>query len=149
MSTLRRQLEERRLERQQNREENEPVCFGTKIDRSAMFIDFVLADGRIQGFPINHLLNYSFEPKGDAVGHIAGGSSEGAGDRLRLFFSTHDVTLTGYRLQKLLDPLRSGCIESIRALPGRYSNLRISASRRPSSPKSPSRRLTNVSKRRK
>ena len=125
MSTLRRQLEERRLERQQNREEHEPVCFGTKIDHSAMFIDFVLTDGRIQGFPINHLLNYSFEPKSEGIGYMAGGSSGGSGDRLRLFFSTHDVTLTGYRLHKLLDPLRSGRIESIRALPSRYSNLRI------------------------
>jgi hypothetical protein len=44
-------------------------------------------------------------------------------DRLHLFFSTHDVTLTGWRLRPLVNMVRQGTLASVRALDTRYAQV--------------------------
>jgi len=44
-------------------------------------------------------------------------------DRLQIFFSTHDVTLTGWRLRELLRLLRDGKIAAVRTGHARYASL--------------------------
>jgi hypothetical protein len=45
-------------------------------------------------------------------------------DRLQLFFSTHDVTLTGWRLSDFLRLLRDGKVAAVKTGDARYANLR-------------------------
>jgi len=45
-------------------------------------------------------------------------------DRLHLFFSTHDVTLTGWRLRDFLRLLRDGKVAAVKTGHARYANLR-------------------------
>ena len=44
-------------------------------------------------------------------------------DRLHLFFSTHDVTLTGWRLRPLVNMVRAGTLASVRSLDTRYAQV--------------------------
>jgi len=44
-------------------------------------------------------------------------------ERLQIFFSTHDVTLTGWRLRDLLRLLRDGKIAAVKTGHARYANL--------------------------
>jgi hypothetical protein len=44
-------------------------------------------------------------------------------DRLLLFFSTHEVTLTGWRLRPLVNMVRQGKLASVRALDTLYSQV--------------------------
>jgi hypothetical protein len=41
----------------------------------------------------------------------------------QLFFSTHDVTLTGWRLRPLVNMLRKTTLSSVRSLDTRYANV--------------------------
>jgi hypothetical protein len=51
--------------------------------------------------------------------------SDAPEDRLHLFFSTHDVTLTGWRLRPLVKLIRKGSLSGARALDTRYSQVNI------------------------
>ena len=44
-------------------------------------------------------------------------------EKLTLAFATADVTLTGWRLDRLADDIRDGELLAVRALPTRYANL--------------------------
>ena len=83
------------------------------------FIEFVTADDRVHGFAYSKLMNYTLEqieesePKADAPQ-----------DRLQLFFSTHDVTLSEWRLRDFLHPLRDGKVAAVKTGHARYANLR-------------------------
>lgn len=48
-------------------------------------------------------------------------------DRLQLFFSTHDVTLTGWRLREFLRLFRESKVGAVRTANARYANLRPDA----------------------
>jgi hypothetical protein len=44
-------------------------------------------------------------------------------DRLQLFFSTHDVTLSGWKLRDFLRLLRDGKVAAVKTGNPRYANL--------------------------
>ena len=48
-------------------------------------------------------------------------------DRLQLFFSTHDVTLSGWRLRDFLRLLRDGKVAAVKTGSARYADLRRDA----------------------
>ena len=48
-------------------------------------------------------------------------------DRVQLFFSTHDVTLSGWRLRDFLRSLREGKVAAVKTGHPRYVNLRQDA----------------------
>ena len=81
-------------------------------------LDFHDAEGRVYGFPYAHLLNYQLETNPDRELNPAVPP-----DKLSISFSTHEVTLLGWRLDKVLDPLRLGRIESIITRSPRYANM--------------------------
>jgi len=67
-------------------------------------------------------MNYTLE-------RIAASASRDRGtdapeDRLQLFFSTHDVTLSGWRLRDFLRLLREGKVAAVKTGNARYANLR-------------------------
>ena len=68
----------------------------------ATFMEFVTEDDRAHGFPCSQLMGYTLErvPESEFKG-------EAPEDRLHLFFSTHDVTLTGWRLRPLVNMVRA------------------------------------------
>ena len=84
----------------------------------ATFMEFVTEDDRAHGFPCSQLMGYTLErvPESEFKG-------EAPEDRLHLFFSTHDVTLTGWRLRPLVNMIRAGTLASVRALDTRYSQV--------------------------
>ena len=45
-------------------------------------------------------------------------------DRIQLFFSTHHVTLSGWRLRDFLRSLRDGKVAAVKTGHPRYANLR-------------------------
>jgi len=84
----------------------------------ATFMEFVTEDDRAHGFPYSQLMGYTLErvPESEFKG-------EAPEDRLHLFFSTHDVTLTGWRLRPLVNMVRQGTLASVRALDTRYAQV--------------------------
>ena len=84
----------------------------------ATFMEFVTEDDRAHGFPCSQLMGYTLErvPESEFKG-------ESPEDRLHLFFSTHDVTLTGWRLRPVVNMVRQGKLASVRALDTRYSQV--------------------------
>lgn len=96
-----------------------PQCVFVAKEHDASFaLEFHKRDGRIHGFPYGHLLNYLFEdnPNADA-------QSNAPPDRFSLWFSTHDVVVLGWRLEKCSPLLRHGRIIFVRALNPRYCSL--------------------------
>jgi hypothetical protein len=84
----------------------------------ATFMEFVTEDDRAHGFPYAQLMGYTLErvPESEFKG-------EAPEDRLHLFFSTHDVTLTGWRLRPLVNMMRQGTLSGVRALDIRYAQV--------------------------
>ena len=83
-------------------------------------LDFVLRDGRVHGFPYAYLLNYLLEKNESGSGN---GADDAPPERLSIWFSTHDVMVTGWRLDALRHLLRAGRIATVTARDPRYSNL--------------------------
>lgn len=90
--------------------------------QGASFIEFVTADDRVHGFAYSQLMNYTLEkiPESEHKADVPQ-------DRVQLFFSTHDVTLTGWRLRDFLRLLRDGKVAAVKTCNARYSNLRSNA----------------------
>jgi hypothetical protein len=87
-------------------------------DDNSSFIEFQTEDDRFHGFPGSQLMGYTLErvPESEFKG-------EAPEDRLHLFFSTHDVTLTGWRLRPVVNMVRQGTLASVRSLDTRYSQV--------------------------
>ena len=84
----------------------------------ATFIEFVTEDDRAHGFPCSQLMGYTLERVPESEHE-----SNAPEDRLHLFFSTHDVTLTGWRLRPLVNMVRQGTLASARSLDSRYAQF--------------------------
>ena len=84
----------------------------------ATFMEFATEDDRAHGFPCSQLMGYTLERVPESEHQ-----SDAPEDRLHLFFSTHDVTLTGWRLRPLANMLRQGTLASVRALDTRYAQV--------------------------
>ncbi len=84
----------------------------------ATFMEFVTEDDRAHGFPYSQLMGYTLErvPESEFKG-------ETPEDRLHFFFSTHDVTLTGWRLRPVVNMVRAGTLANVRSLDTRYSQV--------------------------
>jgi len=84
----------------------------------ATFMEFVTEDDRAHGFPYSQLMGYTLERVPESEHQ-----SDAPEDRLHLFFSTHDVTLTGWRLRPMVNMVRAGTLTSVRSLDTRYSQV--------------------------
>lgn len=72
----------------------------------------------VHGFSYSQLM-------GDTLEHIRESEheSDAPEDRLHFFFSTHDVTLTGWHLRPLVNLVRKSTLASVRSLDTRYANV--------------------------
>jgi len=84
----------------------------------ATFMEFVTEDDRAHGFPCSQLMGYTLERVPESEHQ-----SDAPEDRLHLFFSTHDVTLTGWRLRPLVNMVRQGTLANVRSLDTRYAQV--------------------------
>ena len=84
----------------------------------ATFMEFVTEDDRAHGFPYSQLMGYTLERAPESERE-----SDAPEDRLHLFFATHDVTLTGWRLRPLVNMVRQGTLANVRSLDTRYAQV--------------------------
>jgi hypothetical protein len=110
-------LAEQLARKREDRRDDESRCIEESSGSS--FIEFVTADDRVHGFACSQLMNYTLEKIPESE-H----KSDAPPDRLQLFFSTHDVTLSGWRLRDFLRLLRDGKVAAVKTGPARYANLR-------------------------
>ena len=73
----------------------------------------------MHGFADSQLINYTLERIPESE-HKA----DAPQDRVQLFFSTHDVTVSGRRLRDFLRLLRDGKVAAVNTGNARYVNLR-------------------------
>jgi hypothetical protein len=105
------------LTRPEQPSREEPRCI-EETDHSVLLLDFLARDGRIHGFPYSQLVNYLLDPNPEVQ---RGGDTPP--DRLTLLFSTHDVIITGWRLNALRPLLHSARIAAVCAADPRYANV--------------------------
>lgn len=113
-------LAEQLARKREDRRDDEARCI--EESPAASFIEFVTADDRVHGFAYSQLMNYTLEQIAESE-H----KTDAPQDRLQLFFSTHDVTLTGWRLREFLRLLRDGKVAAVKTGPARYADLRRDA----------------------
>jgi len=68
------------------------------------------------GFHASQLLHYRLAPN-DTAGN------EAPPEKLTIAFATADVTLTGWRLERIVQRLRDGDLLAVRTRPARYTQL--------------------------
>ena len=95
----------------------EPFCI-EETEHPVLILDFLARDGRIHGFPYSQLVNYLLDPNPDVQR-----GKDAPPDRLSLEFSTHDVVVTGWRLNALRPLLHSARIAALCAADPRYANV--------------------------
>lgn len=79
-------------------------------------VEFVVSEHDRHGFHTSQLLHYRL-----AANDTAG--KDAPPEKLTIAFATADVTLTGWRLDRIADDLRDGDLLAVRPLPARYANL--------------------------
>lgn len=95
-----------------------PLCLQEHPDER-LFLEVVLRNGAVHGFPFSHLLSYLCEPN-----PARDRSDEAAPERLCLWFATHDVVIFGRSLRQIREMIRSGRSITILVAEPRYSQLR-------------------------
>ena len=116
-------LAEQLARKREDRRDDEGRCIEESTGSS--FIEFVTADDRVHGFAYSQLMNYTLE--GIAEPEHKAQDVNRPQDRLQLFFSTHDVTLSGWRLRDFLRLLRDGKVAAVKTGNVRYADLRRDA----------------------
>ncbi len=79
-------------------------------------------DGRRRGFHASQLIEYTLEPNPDAK-NDDGGQAQAAPDKLTFAFSTADVVVLGWRLDRLADRLSENKLAVVGILPKRYADF--------------------------
>jgi len=87
--------------------------------QSPGFVVFLDGPQSRQGFALSHLLHYRLAPR-DAV---AGDGAAAAPQILTLAFSTADVVLTGWRLERVTEILHDGKLAAVKTIPARHVGL--------------------------
>lgn len=82
-------------------------------------IEFHLDDRRRRGFHASQLIMYALNPNPDAEET----DKDAPPQMLSLAFSTADVVILGWRLDRLADCLSENNLAAVRALPKRYTEL--------------------------
>ena len=79
-------------------------------------------EGRRWGFHASQLIEYTLEPNPDAKDDDSG-PAQAAPDKLAFVFSTADVVVLGWRLDRLADRLSENKLAAVGILPKRYAEL--------------------------
>ena len=87
--------------------------------RSGMYcacIEFRLDEHRRHGFQTSQLIDYTLEPSPDAEADN-GGRAQAPPQKLVVAFSTADVVVLGWQLERLADLLRKNDLATVHILP--------------------------------
>ena len=95
-------------------------CFQS-ADMHCFSIEFHF-EGRRWGFHASQLIEYTLEPNPDAKDDDSG-PAQAAPDKLAFVFSTADVVVLGWRLDRLADRLSENKLAAVGILPKRYAEL--------------------------
>lgn len=112
-------LAEQLARKREERHDDEGHCI--EESPAASFIEFVTADDRVHGFAYSQLMNYTLEKISENE------KADAPQDRVQLLFSTHDVTISGWRLRDFLRLLRDGKVATVKTGHARYADLRRDA----------------------
>jgi hypothetical protein len=85
----------------------------------SLFLEAVTRQGRVHGFPLAQLVHYLLEANPELEN-----DSKAPPERLLLWFSSHDLILTGWHLDHLRQLLRKGQSFTVTASDPRYLNLK-------------------------
>lgn len=91
-------------------------CYQT-VNMYCFAIEFHV-NGRRHGFHASQLIEYSLEPNPDASE-----DKNAPPERMAFAFSTADVLVLGWRLDRLADCLRENKLAAVGILPKRYADL--------------------------
>jgi len=94
---------------------NDDECLLT-TQKHCSCIEFILGERERHGFHASQLLHYRL-----AANDTAG--KEAPPEKLTIAFATADVTLTGWRLERVVQRLRDGDLLAVRTRPARYAQL--------------------------
>ena len=113
MSSLARQLSDLK------KDAEDPVCVVQATSSQSLgFVEFFDAPGSRQGFALAQLLHYRLSLREPVVG--AGDGADAAPQVLTLGFSTADVVVTGWRLERAAEFLQAGTLASVKTIPARH-----------------------------
>lgn len=83
------------------------------------FLECVTKDGRVYGFPFSQLLHYLLQPNPELET-----TPSAPPEQISLWFSSHDVLITGWHFEPLRKLLRDGKSFTVSAGDSRYLNLK-------------------------
>lgn len=86
-----------------------------RSEQGPLSVEFRCRDGRVHGFPYNHLLYFRYEVNPDAELQ-----PNAPAERVVVSFSTHEVVLLGWCLPGLVPLLCTGQLASVHAVGIRY-----------------------------
>jgi hypothetical protein len=92
-------------------------CY-TTANKYCACIEFHLDEERRRGFHTSQLIDYTLEPNPHA-----GDDKDAPPQKLALAFSTADVVILGWRLDRLADLLRENNLATVHVLSKRYAEL--------------------------
>ena len=92
-------------------------CY-TISEKYCASVEFHLDEEHRHGFHTSQLIDYTLEPDPSA-----GGDNTAPSQKLALAFSTADVVILGWRLDRLADKLRENDLATVHVLPKRYGDL--------------------------
>jgi hypothetical protein len=112
--SLSHQLAERR------KDNEDPDCVVEALStQSPGFVEFFDRPLSRQGFALSHLLHYRLAPR-EAAG---GDGADAAPQVLTLAFSTADVVVTGWCLERVAEKLSEGKLVAVKTIPARHLGL--------------------------
>ena len=85
------------------------------LHKSTACIEIIHGENDCHGFHTSQLLRYRLAENE--------GGKDAPPEKLTIAFATADMTLTGWRLERIADDLRDGDFLAVRSLPARYANL--------------------------
>jgi len=102
------------------KDNEDPDCVVEALStQSPGFVEFFDGPLSRQGFALSHLLHYRLAPRLAAAVDGAGAAPQ----VLTLAFSTADVALTGWRLERVAELIDEGKLVAVRTIPVRHVGL--------------------------
>lgn len=90
------------------------------VSRGGLIVQFQWDEHHVRSFATGYFLHSTWEPNPD-FGRVAQAPTE----KLTLSFTTADVTITGWRLDRVMEPFSEGKLSRVKVMPdaARYQPL--------------------------
>ena len=105
---------------ERKKDTEDPDCVVEALStQSPGFVEFFDGPLSRQGFALSHLLHYRLAPREP----VAGAGADAAPQMLTLAFSTADVVVTGWRLERVAEKLAEGKLVAVKTIPTRHVGM--------------------------